>query len=75
MMRLSERYNGLLNIHKEAGFTSNDVVAKLRGHAARQALQKVNLLLMHGLLHINVSRSSRRPQCASLGEKGGGLRC
>ena len=24
-------YNGLLNIHKEAGFTSNDVVAKLRG--------------------------------------------
>ena len=28
---MSERYNGLLNIHKEAGWTSNDVVQKLRG--------------------------------------------
>lgn len=26
-----DRYNGLLNVYKEAGFTSNDVVAKLRG--------------------------------------------
>ena len=51
------------------------VVAKLRGHAARQALQEVNLLLMHGLLHVNVSRSSRRPRRVSLGEKGGGLSC
>ena len=24
-------YNGIMNIYKEAGFTSNDVVAKLRG--------------------------------------------
>ena len=28
---MSDRYNGLLNIHKEAGWTSNDVVQKLRG--------------------------------------------
>ena len=28
---MSDRYNGLLNIHKEAGWTSNDVVGKLRG--------------------------------------------
>ena len=26
-----DRYNGLLNVYKEAGYTSNDVVAKLRG--------------------------------------------
>ena len=26
-----DRYNGLLNVYKEEGFTSNDVVAKLRG--------------------------------------------
>ena len=25
------KYNGLINIYKETGFTSNDVVAKLRG--------------------------------------------
>ena len=24
-------YNGIINIYKEAGFTSHDVVAKLRG--------------------------------------------
>ncbi|MBP3205679.1 MAG: tRNA pseudouridine(55) synthase, partial [Lachnospiraceae bacterium] len=24
-------YNGIINIHKEAGFTSHDVVAKMRG--------------------------------------------
>ena len=28
---MSDRWNGLLNIHKEAGWTSNDVVQKLRG--------------------------------------------
>ncbi|MCR5670097.1 MAG: tRNA pseudouridine(55) synthase TruB [Butyrivibrio sp.] len=28
---MSNRYNGLINIYKEQGFTSNDVVAKLRG--------------------------------------------
>lgn len=26
-----DRYNGLLNVYKEAGYTSNDVVARLRG--------------------------------------------
>ena len=25
------RYNGLINVYKEPGFTSNDVVAKMRG--------------------------------------------
>ena len=28
---MQNRYNGLINIYKEQGFTSNDVVAKLRG--------------------------------------------
>ena len=28
---LQNKYNGLINIYKEQGFTSNDVVAKLRG--------------------------------------------
>ena len=28
---MSNKYNGLINIYKEPGFTSNDVVAKLRG--------------------------------------------
>ena len=28
---MANRYNGLINIYKEPGFTSNDVVAKLRG--------------------------------------------
>lgn len=28
---MSNNYNGLINIYKEPGFTSNDVVAKLRG--------------------------------------------
>ncbi len=28
---MANRYNGLINIYKEQGFTSNDVVAKLRG--------------------------------------------
>lgn len=28
---MADRYNGLLNVYKEAGWTSNDVVAKLRG--------------------------------------------
>ena len=28
---MSNNYNGLINIYKEQGFTSNDVVAKLRG--------------------------------------------
>jgi tRNA pseudouridine55 synthase len=28
---MPNRYNGLINIYKEPGFTSNDVVAKLRG--------------------------------------------
>lgn len=29
--KMQNRYNGLINIYKEQGFTSNDVVAKLRG--------------------------------------------
>ncbi|MCR5404135.1 MAG: tRNA pseudouridine(55) synthase TruB [Butyrivibrio sp.] len=28
---MSNKYNGLINVYKEPGFTSNDVVAKLRG--------------------------------------------
>ena len=28
---MSSVYNGLLNVYKEPGYTSNDVVAKLRG--------------------------------------------
>jgi tRNA pseudouridine55 synthase len=28
---MKSTYNGLINIYKEPGFTSNDVVAKLRG--------------------------------------------
>lgn len=28
--------NGILNVYKEAGFTSHDVVAKLRGIAGRK---------------------------------------
>ncbi len=28
---MSNKYNGLINIYKEPGFTSNDVVAKMRG--------------------------------------------
>ena len=28
---MKQMYNGIINIYKEAGFTSHDVVAKLRG--------------------------------------------
>lgn len=28
---MANKYNGLINVYKEAGYTSNDVVAKLRG--------------------------------------------
>ena len=31
LQTMAEEVNGIINVYKEAGFTSHDVVAKLRG--------------------------------------------
>lgn len=39
---MAEEVNGIINVYKEAGYTSHDVVAKLRGilHQKRSAIQE-----------------------------------
>ena len=41
---MANKYNGLINIYKEPGFTSNDVVAKLRGILKQKKIGHTGIL-------------------------------
>ena len=51
---MAEEVNGIINVYKEAGFTSHDVVAKLRG-----------ILHQKKIGHTGTLDPARRPRCVN----------
>ncbi len=56
--------NGIINVYKEKGYTSFDVVAKLRGYSTRRRLViQVHLILMRKASFL--SALERQPECVT----------
>lgn len=67
---MAEEVNGIINVYKEAGFTSHDVVAKLRGFyiKKRSAIQE-HWIRGDGVLPVCCGKATRCVNCLPIKKK------
>lgn len=68
---MAEEVNGIINVYKEAGYTSHDVVAKLRGilHQKRSAIQEHWIRRRRESFRYAVARRPRCVNCLPIKKK------